>query len=302
MGRPAGAVQAPARHVLPLEREIRSGRSPSHGIPSRSLAVTVRPGACPAPEAEPRARPMGRMLGSRDDVRLEQLVDSVSRIASSLAVSLKAYRKRPENVVYRTSVEQQYREGLGELEALVRIPVVIVDDECARIAIAGSDAFLGLCPQVDWLPVKGDLAALFERCAATAYDREHVLAEGRPCATYEGLVACHVRVPVGTPVPQPEETPGDGQVGVLHETSFTYRPDGGREALLPLLVPYLVHVKGRTREQAVAEATPAVLMGFEQAVSRALAGRQGLVHYAIVKDAGGVRVVIKRMAGITVGT
>ena len=102
-------------------------------------------------------------LGSAEDVRLERLLEDLHATAMTLALSLKAVSRRPDNPVYRASAEQQAQVGREQVLEVLCFEAVAHSDEAAAEAVRGIEAFLELAEQFGAERARAQVTELFQR-------------------------------------------------------------------------------------------------------------------------------------------
>jgi len=241
-------------------------------------------------------------LGSADDVRLERLLEDLHATATTLALSLKALSRSPDNPVYRASAEQQAQVGREQVLEVLRFEAVAHSDEAAAEAVRGIEAFFELAEQLGAERARAQVAELFQGVVATLFDETGPGGHERPCETLCELLATWVELPEPPPAPEAPVAP-PAQPQVLFEQTFTHEDAGAAKPWLPgLLMAVLQLVRGLSREDAASSLHAQSLIGFDQSLQKALGDYRGPVTLRILSDGDNApRIELLRRVSPSVG-
>lgn len=242
-------------------------------------------------------------LGSAEDVRLERLLEDLHSTAMTLALSISAFRRRPDNPVYQASAEQQARLGHRQLRELLAVESVAYSEEAATAGVRAARELLELIRKLGSAAITSEFAELFGEAVAGFYDETRLASHGRPCETLGGLLADWAEIPA--PPTEAEEQaaaavapPGEpAEPRVLFEQTFTHVEAGASKPWLGrLLLAFLEHVRGLSPDEAVSRLHPQALVGFDQSLQRSLGDHRGPVVFRIVQHGEQVpRIELRRL-------
>ncbi len=242
----------------------------------------------------------GKELSSRDDVRIESLLEDLQHATVAFAISLKSCKRSAENVVLRMSAEQQFESAMLHAAALLALVPVAHDPAVAGRTAEALEPFLALVPQVHWMPAGERVTQLFQNAANAAFHEEKVKVEGRPCAAFEKLLATRATIPVVAEESQPESPapPPPAAEPALFEAVFTHGDaEPSHHGLIgSMYIAFLVHVRGVPEADARQKLSPTALLGFAQSIDKALAGYKGIVAFRIVLKDGKPDAQLLRLA------
>ena len=203
--------------------------------------------------------PASRELSAKNEENLSAQVLGFRLTIACLDTSISSYDHQPTNKVFQSSVQQQYQCALGHLDDLLNMPLVVHSDEYVKYAQATIDAFRTTCQRREagtLFSFAQNFQHIFQRAADYHFAQDRVGREGKPCQTYESLLAQQATIPLFEERRNPEPpTPG-----VPYTITFQYGgpeiPDRrkdpheqvlDRRCIGDMYLAVVQHVQGHTR-------------------------------------------------------
>lgn len=236
-------------------------------------------------------------LNSPEHKQLEATVLSLRLTVSALSISANFYLREPDSAPYRYSVQDQYGRGLSDLTSLLNMPLVVHTDEHARFARDAISAFELECLRIgeEALPTHAaDLTRAFQAAADTYFAQVRIGHEGKPCVTYEELLASHAVIPVFEerrksllPTPTNRKYYAEFLYAGPEIPNRRMHPQDqtlDRRLVGELYLALLEHLHACTRDEALRRMKPGNLAGFESSLVEKLGSYRGKVCFQVIQE------------------